>query len=131
MAKAHATGGSHRVGRWAVVLALSVTAAWLAVQAVSGTARAQEDVGAAQAGPIFAVAGKVTSHTYGLYLVDTAARTVCVYEWVSEKRTLHLRAARNCTFDLRLDEYNTDPSPREIRKLNQEARRLDETDAKE
>ena len=118
--------------RWAVVAALCVAAAWLGGQIAAGPARAQDAGGAPErreaSAELFAVAGKVTSHSYGLYLVDPAARTVCVYEWVPEERKFHLRAARNCTFDLRLDEYNTAPSPREIRRLAGAARRLDAAD---
>ena len=40
---------------------------------------------------------------------------------------LRLLAARTYAFDRKLDQYNTEPDPLEIKKLRDDARRLDKT----
>ena len=47
-----------------------------------------------------------------------------MYQWQAGARKLRLLAARNCTFDLQLDEYNTEPSPNEIQNLVRQGRTL-------
>lgn len=120
------------VAKWLIVALLGVIAACLLVEAgfATSAARAQGtetkvgDVTYGQAGDIFAVAGKVSSNTYGLYLVNTRSGTMALYEWLPKGRKLRLMAARNYTFDLQLDDFNTEPSPREIKKLVEQNRRL-------
>jgi len=121
------------VAKWLIVALLGVIAACLLVEAgfATSAASAQSANGAAagevttgQSGDIFAVAGKITSSTYGLYLVNTRSGTMTLYEWLPKSRKLRLKAARNYTFDLQLDDFNTEPSPREIKKLVEQSRRL-------
>jgi len=114
---------------WLAVALLTVIATCLIVEISASTARAVDPaVGAAGDGSMLAVAGQITRDTYGLYLVDLKNRTICVYQWVTKKREtkLWLLAARTYAFDRELDEYNTEPSPREIKELVKKARRLDE-----
>lgn len=120
---------SHRrysLGRWFVVLVLAMAAAILLVELTARvpTANAQAAM-ARDSGRLFAVAGKITADTYGVYLVDRDTRKMAVYQWLAGKPgKLKLVATRNCTFDLQLDEYNTEPSPEEIRQLVREGRSL-------
>jgi hypothetical protein len=122
-------GASHSAGKWVIVILLSVIATCLLIEvgASSLDARgAQAGVdGGAKAG-LFAVAGQITRDTYGMYLVDAERGTICVYQYVPTTRKLHLRAARNITFDLLLDAYNTELPPQEIKKLVEQHRRLKE-----
>ena len=107
---------------------LAVIAVCLLVQAladVSSAGPAPLAAGAAEGPSILVVAGQVTRDSYGLYLVDQTNRTMCVYQWVPSTRRLRLLAARTYTFDIKLDQYNTEPDPLEIKKLGEKARRLD------
>lgn len=78
-------------------------------------------------GNILLASGQVASDTYAIFLVDMANGSLGVYQWVPSNRKLRLMAVRNYIFDLQLDEYNTEPLPREIRDLVRQHRRLDET----
>jgi hypothetical protein len=109
--------------RWLTAISLAVVAAFLLAE-LAWPARADDDAGTASGGSLLAVAGKVNRDCYGLFLVNTRTGTVCVYEWQPAERKLRLMAARNCAFDMRLDEYNTEPAPREIKKLLDESQRL-------
>jgi hypothetical protein len=112
--------------KWLIVLLLAVIATCLLIEAGAGSRPVYADATSASAGNMIAVAGKVTADTYGLYLVDLKNGTIMVYEYLSGKRQLRLMAARTYQFDVQLDEYNTEPSPREIKKLVQQNKRLGE-----
>jgi len=111
---------------WLIVVLLSVIATALLMEIGFGVSSAQVQVGAAGKDEVFVVAGQVTSDTYGLYLVDVAKRRICVYQWLPGTRKLRLMAVRNYTFDLRLDEYNTEKLPREIKKLVEKGKPLED-----
>jgi hypothetical protein len=122
------TASSRRgAGKWLIVVLLSVIATCLLVEVGRGVPPARAEVSTAQSGEIIAVAGKVTGESYGLYLLDLRHGTISVYQYLASKRTLRLMAVRNYTFDVQLDEYNTEPPPREIKKLVQQSKRLRET----
>ena len=117
---------SQSAGKWVLVILLSAIAACLMIEVGRGAQDApgaQAPEGAGKAG-LFAVAGQITRDTYGLYLVDVERRTICVYQYVPTTRKLHLRAARNITFDVQLDNYNTELAPQEVKKLVEQHRRL-------
>ena len=117
-------GASRPAGKWVIVILLSVIAACLLIEVGMRAPRARAAEGSGGKAGIFAVAGQITRDTYGIYLVDAERGTICLYEYVPSAHKLHLRAARNVTFDLRLDAYNTEPTPQEIKKLVEQHRRL-------
>lgn len=82
-----------------------------------------------RADEVFVAAGQVTADSYGLYLIDRRNRTICVYQWLPQTRKLRLMAARTYAYDIRLDDYNTEISPREVRELVTQQRRMSETPA--
>jgi len=90
---------------------------------------AQGPTHSAGAGGAFIVAGQITPDTYGLYLVDTQHATIALYEYQPSSRKLRLLAARTYMFDVQLDEYNTELSPREVKKLVAQQKRLENTPA--
>jgi hypothetical protein len=106
------------------LLALIAVGLWVEFSATVARATPQS-TGTAGNDSVLVVAGQVTRDTYGLYLVDLEQRTICVYQWMSGSRKLRLLAARTYAFDRELDEYNTEPSPQEIKELVERARRLD------
>ncbi len=117
------------VGRWVFVFLLGAVAGYLAVELVGeGPLAAAQVTTGAKARKVVAVAGQITGETYGVYLVDLEGGIIAVYQWLSGTKKLRLLAARNYTYDLRLDEYNTEPSPKEIRGLIRQSRRLGETE---
>lgn len=62
------------------------------------------------AGNVTAVTGNTESQALDLlYVVDTQAKTVCVYQY--RGNILNLVAARNIKFDLLLDEWGNTQSP--------------------
>jgi len=105
------------------VIAVCLLAQVLADRSSAGPAPLA--AGAADGSSLLVVAGQVTRDSYGLYLVDRTNRTMCVYQWMPSTRKLRLLAARTYTYDITLDQYNTEPDPLEIKKLGEKARRLD------
>jgi hypothetical protein len=122
------SGSRAGAARWLPVILLSLLAACLLIELASGAADEAAEVSGGAAGDVVVVAGKVTAESYGLYLVDLKNGTISVYQYLSSKRKLRLMAVRNFTFDVQLDDYNTEPSPREIQKLVQQHKRLGGTE---
>ena len=126
-------GSSGGAAKWLIVILLSVIATCLVIEVGSGPSSAfaadEADATAGAAGRMLAVAGKVTPDTYGIYLVDLKNGTIAVYQYYKARTPqLRLLAVRNFTFDVQLDEYNTEPPPREIKKLVQQHKRLGATE---
>ncbi len=114
--------------KWLAVGLLALAAACLLVGIGMQGAAADEPpgaVGEGAAGSIVVVAGQITKDTYGLYLVDREHGTICMYEWLPRTRKLRLAAARTYLFDRLLEDYNSDePSPRDVKKLVAQQKRL-------
>ena len=110
---------------WLITSLLAVIAVCLLIEVGASTsialAQANSSAEGGQTDRLLAVAGQLSRDTYGLYLVDLDNTTICVYQYLPGKRTgmteLCLMAARSFAFDRRLEEYNTKPSPREIKEL--------------
>jgi hypothetical protein len=64
---------------------------------------------------VFIVPAQFSSTTYGCYIMDVDAQTLCTYWYEPPSHTLHLVAARNFRFDRRLSNYNTAPTPLEVK----------------
>jgi len=119
------SGARGSAAKWLAVGLLAVIAACLLVELGAATSPARAQTGSGSDGKgLFVVAGQVTRDSYGLYLVDVANSTVCVYQYLPSTRKLRLMASRNFSFDRQLDDYNTEPSPRRIRELVQQHKRL-------
>ena len=116
-------------GRWLVVILLSVIATCLLIEVGRGVPAARGDPSTASSGggEVIVVSAQLAADTYGVYLLDTKRGTMAVYQFQPTKRTLRLMAVRGYGFDMQLDEYNTEPSPLEIKKLVQQQQRLGDT----
>ena len=111
-------------GRWALACLLIIVAVSLCVELCRPTA-AEAQISSSMPKRLLAVAGQVSSDTYGLYLVDLENNIITVYGLVPGKpRKFKLMAARNFSYDIQLDEYNTEPSPNEIKRLVQQGRSI-------
>ena len=69
-------------------------------------------------GNLYLMPGQMSLNTFGCYVMDTDAQTLCVYQYYpGEKNTaLRLVAARNFRHDRRLGNFNTLPDPRDVEK---------------
>jgi len=74
---------------------------------------------------IFALTGQISRDSYGLFMIDTDAGTVWVYQYLPGNRQLRLVAARSFVHDRHIEDYNSDnPSPAEVAQWVQRARKL-------
>lgn len=117
--------------RWLPVAAMVVAAGALAALLLKPVDSAVAQVYDRESqGRLFAVPAQVGPDNYGVYIVDSRNDTICVYEYTpgrgSNPAKLRLTAARRFSFDMQLEEYNTEPSVREIRDLVEQHRRMDE-----
>ena len=72
---------------------------------------------------VIAVPGQVSRDTWGVYLVDLDNSIMSVYQYQAANRKLRLLACRNFRYDLQLNDYNTQPSPQEIKGYVEEQKR--------
>lgn len=97
--------GIRRVGVFRVwlVLALTATAVGLFGLLAADVFADDEGLSVATASPgsVQAVAAAMGRDGCGLYLVDSASGTICVYQYFPRERQLKLTAVRRYTFDLR------------------------------
>jgi hypothetical protein len=123
----HGPGPAASAAKWSLAVALAAAAGALLWLAGAGAAQdARASAASAEGSNVVIVAGQVTGDSYGLYLVDTRSRTMCVYQWQPNTRKLGLLAARYYGFDLQLDDYNNEPNmaPSNVRMLVEKQRRL-------
>ncbi len=67
-------------------------------------------------GNLYLMPGQMSLNTFGCYVMDTDAQTLCAYQFYPGEKELRLVAARNIRFDRRLGNFNTIPDPREVEK---------------
>ncbi len=80
-------------------------------------------VAGAGARGVFGFSGQLTKGTYGVYVVDTDAMTVWVYEYLSQKGCLRLAAARTWRYDRYLENHNIcDLPPETVEQMIEEQR---------
>jgi hypothetical protein len=71
-------------------------------------------------GGLFVMPGQIGANSWGCYLMDTDHQTLSVYQYSSSEPLLKLVAARSFRYDRLLGDYNTKPSPSEIRELSEQ-----------
>ena len=131
-ARKFSTGRPARPATWAIIALLAVIAGCLVVQAGLGTASAN-GVGAVDSSDGFAgrniqaVAGQIGPKAYGLFLIDRDNATIMAYEF-TKGGTLGLASARTFVYDCRLDQYNTELAPRQIKEVVERGKRLGDVD---
>lgn len=65
---------------------------------------------------VFVMPAQFTTSTWGCYLLDIDAQTICAYSYFPGERQLRLVAAREYRYDRRLKHFATDnPSPAEVK----------------
>lgn len=122
--------GNRLAKRCVIALLGAAAAALLAAGLDERTAQALPAATGEPGGNIVVAAAQFSQDAYGLMLVDTRNSTICAYQWLPDfkQQTIKLKlvAARNYTYDMQLDEYNTELPPREVKKLVEQHRRLGE-----
>ena len=103
--------------KWLAVASLAAIAACLLIEVGLSASVTHAQVGSAGGEKIMAVAGQMTRDSYGLYLVDIENARICMYQWRPATRTLRLMAARSYIYDLKLEDYNSEPPLHEVRQL--------------
>lgn len=68
-------------------------------------------------GNIFLMPAQFSINTWGCYVMDTDAQTLCAYQFYPGDKELRFVAARNFHWDRKLGNYNTTPSWTDIQKL--------------
>jgi hypothetical protein len=67
---------------------------------------------------VFIVPAQFSTTTFGCYLMDIDAQTLCAYQFSPGDKQLRLIAARNFRWDRRLGNFNTEkPTPEEVKQL--------------
>ena len=68
-------------------------------------------------GAIFLMPGQLSVNSWGCYIMDIDAQTLCCYQFYPGEKQLRLVAARNFHWDRRLGNYNTAPPWPDVKKL--------------
>ena len=108
------------LGKYILAALFGALAACLAVSLFAARpSLALSEFGPLAADGILAVQARLSSDTYGLYLIDTQNQTVLLYGYGGPfSRGLHLLSARSFRYDRQLLDFNAGkPSPREVRQL--------------
>jgi len=109
------------VALWANAALLAVIALLLvnrsSVPSFLPAAYAQNQPPIAGGAGVFVMPGQFKENVWGCYLLDVDAKTLCAYQYYPGEKKLRLAAARSYRSDVKLENYNTDPSPDEIKSL--------------
>jgi hypothetical protein len=120
--------GNTTSGRNPVATALWANAALLAVIALvllnrSGApsfmsaAYGQNQAPIAGGAGVFIMPAQMQTNVWGAYLLDVDNKTICAYQFYPGEKKLRLTAARSYKWDTRLENFNTDIPPKEVKAL--------------
>jgi len=111
-----------------LIMALWANAALLAVIAVVllnrgnapsflSSAYAQNQPPIAGGAGVFVMPAQMQSNVWGCYLLDVDSKTLCAYQFYPGEKKLRLTAARSYRYDTKLENYNTELPPKEIKAM--------------
>jgi hypothetical protein len=66
---------------------------------------------------VFVMPAQMQTNVWGCYLLDVDSKTLCAYQFYPGEKKLRLTAARSYRYDTKLENYNTELSPREIKAM--------------
>ena len=66
---------------------------------------------------VFVMPAQMQQNVWGCYLLDVDNKTLCAYQFYPGEKKLRLTAARSYRYDTKLENYNTEMSPREVKAL--------------
>lgn len=101
------------------LLALLIVAVWMrsGAPALVAPALGQSPTNIGGGAGIYIMPAQFTATKWGCYLVDVDRQTLAAYEYDLGDSQLTLKAARSFRYDLLLGNYDTFPSPDDIKKL--------------
>jgi hypothetical protein len=105
------------------VVALCVVGVLLLANMAVSLSRRAQGVALAQQAPIaggqgiYVMPAQIAQNLWGCYLLDVDAGTLCVYQYFPGRKELQLLSSRDYTWDRRLKNFNTSPSPEEVEEL--------------
>ena len=66
---------------------------------------------------IFVMPAQMQTNVWGAYLLDVDSKTLCAYQFYPGEKKLRLTAARSYRYDTKLENFNTDIPPKEVKAL--------------
>ena len=66
---------------------------------------------------VFIMPAQMQNNVWGCYLLDVDNKTLCAYQFYPGEKKLRLTAARSYRYDTKLENYNTEMPPREVKAL--------------
>jgi hypothetical protein len=76
---------------------------------------------AVSSGGLMVMPAQLSLNKWGCYVMDSQNQTLSVYEYAPGDRELRLSAARSIHYDRQLEDFNTTPSPADIKKMIERA----------
>ncbi len=76
--------------------------------------------GGAARGGMTVMPAQMTVNTYGCFVLDADHQTLTAYQFLPGEKDLKLVAARDVQYDRQLTDFNTAPSPTDVRHLVEE-----------
>jgi len=73
-------------------------------------------------GGVFLMPAQFSINTWGCYLMDIDTQNICAYLYLPGEHQLKFVAARNYREDRKLKDWNTEPHPTEIARMNEIAK---------
>lgn len=67
---------------------------------------------------LYLMPAQFSVNTWGCYIMDIDAQTLCAYQFYPGDKLLRLVSARNFHFDRKLQNFNTAPNPLEVETLS-------------
>lgn len=68
-------------------------------------------------GGLFMMPGQFSQNTWGVYLMDIDTQVICSYQFYPGEKQLRLVASRNFSWDRRLKNFSTTPSPNDVKAM--------------
>jgi hypothetical protein len=91
------------------------------VPSVLPAAYAQNQPPIAGGAGVFVMPAQMATNVWGAYLLDVDSKTICAYQFFPGEKKLRLSAARSYKYDTKLENFNTDIPPREVKAMVEKA----------
>lgn len=119
MSKALTIGLYLNAGLLAVVVMVLLGRSDVPMISVAQAQQAPQPI--AGGGGLFLMPGQLSPSVWGCFVMDVDRQTLMVYQFSPGERMLRFMAARKFADDRRMENFNTEPAPDEIRNLADKA----------
>ena len=93
-------------------------------------AMAQSQAPIAGGGGVYVMPAQFHAESWGCYLLDVDAQTLCTYEYDPGPHQLKLTSARDFRYDRLLKNYGTSPAPWEVQQMVEDEKNMPRPPAK-